>query len=94
MIALLVLVFLHSSIGYYDQQKIPIRRGMTAEQVKNILGQSQQTISQGRYAKVAGVTFASFKMNNICEVFQYEDGVLYVYINNRGRVEYIFKGKT
>jgi outer membrane protein assembly factor BamE (lipoprotein component of BamABCDE complex) len=94
MITLFVLVFLHTSIEYYDQQKIPIRKGMTGEQVENILGQSQQTIPQGRYAKVAGVTFASFKIANICQVFQYKDGVLYVYFDKEGRVKHTFKGKT
>jgi len=87
-------IILHTSIGYHEQQNIPLQKGMTREQVRNILGKSQETLPKGSYARMPGVSFASFKISNVCEIFPYEDGVLYVYINNHGRVEHIFKGKT
>ncbi len=88
------LILLHASITYHDQQNIPVRRGMTREQVRSLLGKSEETQSKRDYARFPGVTFSSFKISNVCEIFLYEDGVLYVYIDNEGKVEHVFKGET
>ena len=88
------LILLHASATYHDQRNIPVQKGMTRDQVKSILGKSEETLPKGDYARLPGVTFASFKISNICEIFLYEDGVVYVYIDNEGKVEHVFKGKT
>jgi len=73
---------------------VPLQKGMKREQVKNILGKNQETVSQGHYARMPGVFFAPFKITNVCEIFLYEYGFLYVYFNNQGKVEHIYKGRT
>ena len=79
-----------------DKEWKTIKKGMTKEEVIRILGPPFRVFKSGEVARVNDYTFKPRVVKEECFAYMSKNGVymLYIYFDERGRVEDIFIGGT
>jgi hypothetical protein len=87
-----ILIIINIILTFNYQRQTPIKRGMSIENARTLFGDSKQIGKPGEIARMKGCTFATFSITNSCEVFEYNNEILYVFINNKNQIEHLFRG--
>jgi hypothetical protein len=98
LILILIFTAIATLYNYYDQRNIPIKVGMSIEEAHAIIGKGKQIGAPGEIARYGDYTFPSFKITNYCEIinapFGSDSEILYIFVDYKGRIKRIFRGRS
>lgn len=97
-IFILILTAIATVYNYYDQRNLPIKVGMSIEEAHEIIGKGKRIGAPGEIARYGDYTFPSFKISNYCEIiiapFGSDSEILYIFVDYKGRIKRIFRGRS